>query len=181
MRGLDGWPWNSRSHDFAHDLTYLNLYTWYSNKFGFVSNVLWDRGFNPPTPICVTLTDDLEIQGHVIFARDLAYLSCDTCCSNEFRFVSNVLVLWVIQFIPTTAKCVALMNDLKIQGRVILHMTLPISASTHAIRKNLALLLMFYGSGNSFHHKRHFDRWPWNPRSRYFCTWPYLSQLRHML
>jgi len=39
MRGLDGWPWNSRSHDFALDLTYLSFYTRYRKELGCVSNV----------------------------------------------------------------------------------------------------------------------------------------------
>jgi len=41
MRALDGWPWNSRSSDFKHDIAYLSFYTRYSNELGFVSNVLW--------------------------------------------------------------------------------------------------------------------------------------------
>jgi len=130
MRGLDGWPWNSRSHDFAHDLTCLSFYTCYSNKFGFVSNVLRVSEFIPPTRICVTLTDDLEIQGHVI-----------------------------------------------------LHIILPISASTPAIATHLVLFLMFYGSGSSFHLLPYASLWRLTLKFKitWFCTWFYLFQLLHML
>jgi len=55
MRHLNGWPWNSRSRDFARDLDYLSYYTCCNNEFGFVSSVLWVRQFIPPTLICVTL------------------------------------------------------------------------------------------------------------------------------
>ena len=42
------------------------------------------------------------------------------------------------------------MIDLEIQGRMILahDLTVPVSASTHAVATNLVLFLMFYGSGN---------------------------------
>ena len=30
-----GWPWNSRSQDFAHDNTYFSFYKCYSNEFCF--------------------------------------------------------------------------------------------------------------------------------------------------
>jgi len=47
----------------------------------------------------------------------------------------------------------------------------------------LCLCLMFYGSGNSFQRLRY--AWPWQMTLKYkvtwFCTWPYLFQLSHML
>jgi len=46
-------------------------------------------------------------------------------------------VLWVREFIPPTPICVTLTDDLEIQGLVMLHMTLPISASTYGIATNL--------------------------------------------
>jgi len=61
-----------------------------------------------------------------------AYISSTTTHAKATNvFDSNVL--WVRQFIPTTAKCVTLTDDLEVQGHINMHMTLPISASTHAI------------------------------------------------
>ena len=43
-----------------------------------VPNVLWVREFIQATEKCVTLTDYLEIQGHMTL-HDLTYLSYYTC------------------------------------------------------------------------------------------------------
>jgi len=115
MCHFDRWHWNSRSRDFAHNLTYISIYTCYSNKFGFVSNVLWVSEFIPPTPICVTLTDDLDIQGHVI-----------------------------------------------------VHVTLPISATKH-VATSFVLFLMLYGSGNSFQLLQ--NAWPWRVTLKFKVAW----------
>jgi len=56
---------SNRPHTVYFRVSQL-VYTCSSNKFGFLSNFLWVREFIPPTPVCVTLTDDLEIQGQVI-------------------------------------------------------------------------------------------------------------------
>ena len=40
-------------------------------KIYCISNVIWVKEFIPPTPISVTLTDDLEIQGPHYFECDL--------------------------------------------------------------------------------------------------------------
>jgi len=37
------------------------------DNFCFVFNVLWVREFIAATAKCVTFTDDLEIQGHMLF------------------------------------------------------------------------------------------------------------------
>ena len=63
-------------------------------------------------------------------------------------FVYNVF--WVKKFSPGTAKCMSLMDDLEIQGYIILHETLPISTTAHARTLNLFLFLMYYVSDNSF-------------------------------
>ena len=46
---------------------YLCFYARYLEDYFFVSNVLGVREFTPATDKCVTLTEDLEIQGHMIF------------------------------------------------------------------------------------------------------------------
>jgi hypothetical protein len=68
------------------------------DNFCFVSNVFWVREFIAATAKCVTVTDDLEIQGHMIFQ---VYL-CFFACYLEYLFS-------------------------EIQGHVIMHVTLPIS------------------------------------------------------
>ena len=46
---------------------YLCFYARYLEDYFFVSNVLGVREFTPATDKCLTLTEDLEIQGHMIF------------------------------------------------------------------------------------------------------------------
>src|ERR1700733_7128832 len=42
----------------------------------FAYNVLWVREFIAATAKCVTFTDDLEIQGHMIFQVYLCFYAC---------------------------------------------------------------------------------------------------------
>jgi len=83
-------------------------------------------------------------------------------------FVYNVL--WVKKFSPGTTKCVTLMDDLEIQGYIVLHVTLPISTTAHARKPNFFLSLMFYKPNNSFRVLPNvwLNEWPWIPRSHYF-------------
>src|SRR6218665_3118254 len=62
------------SYDFGgridptqYTFVYLSLYT-HAIATNLVFSLIfwWVREFIPPTPVCVTLTDDLEIQGQVI-------------------------------------------------------------------------------------------------------------------
>ena len=75
------------------------------------------------------------------------------------------------------------MDDLEIQGRMILHMTLPISVSTHAIATIFGLFLVFYWSGNSFQLLP--NAWPWLMTLKFKVTWfckrSQISQLPYML
>ncbi len=61
--------WRRHSVKFMFDITirFISASTHDILKIiFFVSNVLRVREYVPPTPICVTFTDDLEIQGQVI-------------------------------------------------------------------------------------------------------------------
>jgi len=154
-----------------------NAWTWrITLKFKVASFLHIILPISASTP-AIALANDLEIQGHVISARDLTNLSCYTCCSNEFDFVS--IVLWVRWFIPTTAKCTALTDDLEIQGRMIFHVTLPLPFTTHAVATNLFLCLIFYVSGNSFQFPQNERPWQMTSKSKVtrFCTRLSLSQL----
>jgi len=56
------------------------------DNFCFVFNVLWVREFIAATAKCVTFTDDLEIQGHMIFLHDHTYLCyCHQCLDFPVR------------------------------------------------------------------------------------------------
>ena len=78
----------------------------------------------------MTLTDDLEIQGHVILHVTLPASASTHSISTHLPFIlmpyksGNLFQL------------VALSDDLEIQGQMILHVRLPISASTHAFAMN---------------------------------------------
>jgi len=95
-------------------------------------------------------------------------------------FVSNVL--WIKEFVRPSPICVTLTDNLEIQGHMILHMTLPISASTHAIATNLFFLIL-YGSGNLLQLLPYAWRWRMTLKFKvpWFWTWPYLSHLLHIL
>ena len=81
MRGLDGWPRNSRAHDSAPDLTYLIYYTCCSNELVFVSNIFFQ------------VIHSNFCQMHDLdkwprnpwsrpFALDLGYLNCSSIYSS---------------------------------------------------------------------------------------------------
>jgi len=67
-----------------------------------------------------------------------------------------------------------LTDNLEIQGHTTLHVILRILATTYAWATKLILLLMFYGSRNSFQVLR--NAWPWRMTLKFnvtwFCTWP---------
>ena len=57
------------------------------DNFCFVSNVLWVREFIAATAKCVTtFTDDLEIQGHMIFQVYLCFFACYLRYSSRDRY-----------------------------------------------------------------------------------------------
>ena len=54
------------------------------DNFCFVFNVLWVREFIAATAKCVTFTDDLEIQGHMLF-----YVTIPIVASAHSGFISR--------------------------------------------------------------------------------------------
>src|SRR6218665_1748014 len=84
----------------------------------------------------------------VFFIIIIRCMSASKHAILKIFFVSNVLR--VSKFIPPKPISVTLTDDLEIQGHAIWHMTVPISATTRAVATNLFLILIFYGSGNSF-------------------------------
>ena len=84
----------------------------------FVSNVLWVRESIPTSHKCVTFTDDLEIQGHVMLY--LTFTNFGSVCPRTMDFF---LVFWVRESISNSHKCVTFTDDLETRGHVILYVT----------------------------------------------------------
>ena len=74
----------------------------------------------PTSHKCVTFTDDLETQGHLMLYVTFTNYSC-VCPRTMNFFVSNVF--WVKESIPTSHKCVTFTDDLETQGHVMLYVT----------------------------------------------------------
>jgi len=132
----------------------------------FVANIFWFKEFIPATEKGVTLSDDFQIQGHmmlhVLDLPQLLYMLKQRIC-----FVSNALYFRQFRW-----------QDF---ARDITH----ISASTHAIATNLLLSLMFNWSGKSF--QMLINAWPWPCRMTLkftvtrFCKSSHLLQLLYVL
>jgi len=144
----------------------------------FVYNILKVCEFTPPTPVSVTLSNDFEIQGHVIL-----HVTWPISASTHARATNLFLILMFYgsgnSFHLLPCICITLTDDLEIQGNVILHVTLPISATTLAAATNLFLFLIFYVSGNSFQFLP--NAWPsrmtLKSKFTWLATWSYLTQL----
>ena len=87
----------------------------------FVSYVFWVREFIPTSHKCVTFTDDLETQGHVMLYVTFTNFGCACPRTMNFFFVANVFL--VREFIPTNHKCVTFTDDLETRGHVMLYVT----------------------------------------------------------
>ena len=73
---LDVWPWKSRSNTFLHDLSYLRLQSWYAVNLSVDSNIFEIEDIKNVENKPVTLTVDLETQGHTLFYMTLLISGC---------------------------------------------------------------------------------------------------------
>ena len=74
---------------FLHDLSYLRLQTWYEVDLSVDSNIFEIEDIKNVDNKHVTLTVDLETQGHTLFSYDLAYLRCMSAIDSIL--VSNLI------------------------------------------------------------------------------------------
>ena len=88
---LDVWPWKSRSEIFLHDLSYLRLQTWYEVDLSVDFNIFKIEDIENIKNKHVTVSVDLETQGHELFSYDLAYFRLYACYLLDLGVESNIL------------------------------------------------------------------------------------------
>ena len=75
---------------FLHDLSYLRLQTWYEVDLSVDSNIFEIEDIKNVENKHLTLTVDLETQGHTLFSYDLAYLRLYACYWLDLGVESNI-------------------------------------------------------------------------------------------
>ena len=97
LRDLHSWPWNWRSRHGLRDFRYLCLYLSYRNDFCCCFVRFLGRGIHSITiATCVTLTYDLETQGHVmVYVTFLRHVDHDVTLSfqgHSWRLTQTAIV-----------------------------------------------------------------------------------------
>ena len=126
-----------------HVSLFLRMLSWW---IFFVSNVFWVRESIPTSHKCVTFTDNLETQGHVMLYVTFTKFGC-ACPKTMDFFVSNVF--WVRKFISTSHTCVTFTVYLENQGHVMF--TWPLLTLAVLVQKrSIFCFWCFLGQGIHF-------------------------------
>ena len=98
-----------------HDLSYLRLQTWYEVDLSVDFNIFKIKDIKNNKNKHVTLSDDLETQGHTLFSYDLAYLRLYACYLLDLGVESNILKVEDLK--KSIFGYLTLMFDLDFQGQ----------------------------------------------------------------
>ena len=100
---------------FLHDLSYLRLQTWYEVDLSVDFNIFKIEDIKNNKTKHVTLSVDLETQGHTLFSYDLAYLRLYACYLLDLGVESNILKVEDLR--KSIFGYLTLMFDLGFQGQ----------------------------------------------------------------
>ena len=100
---------------FLHDLSYLRLQTWYEVDLSVDFNIFKIEDIKNNKYKHVTLSVDLETQGHTLCSYDLVYLRLYACYLLDLGVESNILKVEDLK--KSIFGYLTLMFDLDVQGQ----------------------------------------------------------------